>query len=258
MRTLAVLALSLPAFAFAQVSQKLGYQGRLLDAQGVEINNPVNFTFAIYDKEDAKTPIWSEVQQQVKIVNGFYSVFIGDGTTGGVTGGGIPGNVFKQGGERWLGITVGNASEMTPRQKIASVAYAITAQNALIARNVKGDTVETQSVSVDTISVKKASSGITNYWTVGWKQCQLLNDLIWNNTPGAGYQPVLISASIYLNDPNCGSTGGGSSLLPTSMEFYCAADCMTKKVDNCSGCIRGDTSDTHFYTDGMIRVLWIR
>ena len=120
MRTILATALLLPALALAQTvpaNQTIGYQGRLLKANGDPVNGTIAVTFRIYDGN--ATVQWSEQQSVTPNPQGFYAVFLGSATA-------FPRNLFN-GDDRWLGITLGTDTELTPRQKIASVAYAIKA-----------------------------------------------------------------------------------------------------------------------------------
>ncbi len=99
------------------------HQGRLFDAAGEAITGSAQVQFAIYDAETGGAALWSEVHD-VALDDGYFSVSIGDlSPIGGVLG------TTK----RWLGITVGNDAEMTPRSPIESVPY------ALFAGDVNGD-----------------------------------------------------------------------------------------------------------------------
>jgi hypothetical protein len=122
MRTVLAAALLLPTLALAQTvqvpaNQTIGYQGRLLRADGSPVNQTIAVTFRIYDGN--ATVQWSEQQSVTPNPQGFYAVFLGSATA-------FPRNLFN-GDDRWLGITLGTDGELTPRQKIASVAYAIKA-----------------------------------------------------------------------------------------------------------------------------------
>ncbi len=99
----------------------LPYQGRLLGADGTPQTGSVRLTFRIYATALGGTPIWSEAQS-TQLTNGFYAVFLGSIST-------FPEALFD-GHDRWLGVSVEDGPELTPRQQIASVAYAITATNA--------------------------------------------------------------------------------------------------------------------------------
>jgi len=106
----------------AGVPSSIHYQGVLCDPV---TGDPVadggyNFVFSIYNVATGGTPLWTETQTGVTVDDGYFSVLLGsvnpldasdfDGTT------------------RYLGIKVGADSEMTPRQLLASVPYALNAE----------------------------------------------------------------------------------------------------------------------------------
>jgi hypothetical protein len=126
-RTIAIaILLLLPALARAQASvpapRLLPYQGRLLRADGTPEKETQRLTFRVYAAPDAPSALWSEAQD-VPLTNGFYAVFLGSVSV-------FPDTLFD-GHDRWMGVTVGDGPELTPRQQIASVAYAIMATSAL-------------------------------------------------------------------------------------------------------------------------------
>jgi len=102
---------------------QIHYQARLVDpASGVpKPDGTYSVQFAIYDVETRGSPLWSETQ----------SLRVGDGMMSAMLGSVTPLNPsILQGSERWLGVTVGQDLEMTPRQPIAYVPYAIYAYAA--------------------------------------------------------------------------------------------------------------------------------
>src|SRR4051812_48259865 len=120
MRVLAVVvAVLLPSLAAAQVPQKLGYQGRLLKADGTPESGVIKMTFALFSTATGGTAAWTE-DQNVPLSDGFYSLYLGDVTP-------LPANVFD-GSEKFLELTT-NSTPLTPRQRVASVPYAIACQN---------------------------------------------------------------------------------------------------------------------------------
>src|SRR4051812_6890363 len=120
MRVLAVaVALMLPALAAAQVPQKLGYQGRLLKADGTPEAGVVKVTFSLFSAATGGSPLWTE-DQNVPPTDGFYSLYLGDVTP-------LPANIFD-GSEKFLELTT-NSLALVPRQRVASVPYAIACQN---------------------------------------------------------------------------------------------------------------------------------
>lgn len=124
MRATLLAAMLLPALAQAQTTipaaQTIGYQGRLLRSDGTPEREQKTLTFALYGVEKGGEALWSE-KQSVAFANGFYAVFLGSVTPFSAAKA-IP---LFDGSDRWLGVKVGEESELSPRQKIASVATAI-------------------------------------------------------------------------------------------------------------------------------------
>ena len=113
---LTLLGLFLAASVLAQPGM-INYQGKLTDNAGVPVSATVSIVFSIYGAATGGTPLWTETQSSVVVQDGIYNVLLGSTTS-------IPDAVFD-GGDRWLGVKVGADSEMSPRQRIASVGYAI-------------------------------------------------------------------------------------------------------------------------------------
>jgi hypothetical protein len=120
------LSLCFAAFSIAgTVPQLINYQGTLTDTSG----NPVpdgqyGVVFNIYDVSTGGTALWTETWNNtttpVTTIKGNFSVLLGAHNP-------IPTSFFNDHSATYLGIKVGNDSEMLPRQRIASVAYAFTA-----------------------------------------------------------------------------------------------------------------------------------
>jgi formylglycine-generating enzyme required for sulfatase activity len=134
----------------------INYQGRLVDqASGGPVNGVKSITFSLYDSATGGTAIYSQTQQ-VNIVNGAFSVYLGKGDKGEgnyqgeKVSDGIPAAVFTEHSARYLGVKIeGSSSEMTPRQLLASVAYSYKAERAREAENLMGQvTVDVSSGSV--------------------------------------------------------------------------------------------------------------
>ena len=111
-----LLGLFLAATLIAQPGM-INYQGKLTDDAGVPVSATVSIVFSIYDVATGGTALWTETQSSVTVQDGIYNVLLGSTNP-------IPDAVFD-GGDRWLGVTVETDSEMSPRQRIASVGYAI-------------------------------------------------------------------------------------------------------------------------------------
>lgn len=133
----------------AQVTVPLfmSYQGRVTDAAGVGIGTgtPTNrkVIFRLYSSPTDTTALWTE-EQTVTIADGEFSVLLGQGiqpNAGRYANELRPAldTVFgKTGSDRYLGITVDGGdgtinasdSELTPRQRLATTAYALRAASA--------------------------------------------------------------------------------------------------------------------------------
>jgi hypothetical protein len=133
---IAVILLSLSimkADAHAAIPERINYQGYLTDSGGTPVNTPKNMTFKIYTVASGGTALWTETQSNVPVNNGIYNVVLGSVASMGSLTFDVP---------YFLGVTVGTDSEMTPRQPLTSVAYALTADTALnVANNVVTSTM---------------------------------------------------------------------------------------------------------------------
>lgn len=117
----AAAAVSLVHPASAGVPVTLTQQGRLFDSSGAPLSSTIDIQFALYDLPAANTPIWVETHS-VTFEDGYFSVILGDTKP-------IDSAVLN-GSTRYLGVTVGNDAEMTPRSTVGSVPYAMMAGDA--------------------------------------------------------------------------------------------------------------------------------
>lgn len=117
MRAILAVSLLLPSIAFAQVPATLGYQGRLLNADGAPVTGVVSLTFEIFadpTNGSAGSGLWSETKN-LALTDGFYSTTLGSTTP-------VPSEIFD-GSSRFLQLAVAGVP-LTPRLQIASVPYA--------------------------------------------------------------------------------------------------------------------------------------
>ncbi len=125
--------LALAALGLAQAApqttapQVMNYQGILKDAAGDPLNGTYTITFRIYDSEIGGTALWEETHANVTVREGHFNVLLGYSTP-------LPDTLFSQ-PDRYIGVTVEPYTEMTPRQRIASVPYAFYADSAFQAEH---------------------------------------------------------------------------------------------------------------------------
>lgn len=190
--SLFLIVSSLPA----QVPQLINYQGKL-DSSGVPISGPRNLTFNIYSVATGGTSLWTEIQSGVTVTNGIFNVLLGSVTT-------FPATVFGGTGDRYLGVTVGTGTEMSPRYRITSAAFSIRAANA---DGVADNSVTTTKIADNNVTAAKvldepgvthkASIPMNNYRGIPSGTTAL--DSITINVPAAGYVLVFGSLSVCIS-----------------------------------------------------------
>jgi len=113
---------SIAPSASAATPAVLTEQGRLFDSGDLPVQGALSFVFTLYDTAAGDNVLWTETLPDVPVDDGYFSAQVGTVTP-------IPSNVFD-GSIRYLGIAIGSDAEMSPRQAITSVAYALVAENA--------------------------------------------------------------------------------------------------------------------------------
>jgi len=106
----------------AAVPGTLAEQGRLVDSTGAAVDGTVAMDFALYDSAAGGQPLWTE-SQMVVVTAGYFSVQLGLVTP-------LPQSAFD-GSVRYVGFSVNGDPEMTARQVLGSVPYAMVAGDAI-------------------------------------------------------------------------------------------------------------------------------
>ena len=119
----AVSVFYLPSPVFSDVPQILNYQGKLTNTSGTLVTNGLyKMVFNLYAAASGGTTLWTETwdgASKVQVTNGLFNVLLGSVNTDTL------GSIFQSNDNLYMGITVGTDSEMSPRQHVASVGYAI-------------------------------------------------------------------------------------------------------------------------------------
>lgn len=120
-----IVLLSLACFVLysyaASVPTTLSYQGTLTDKNGGAVSGSTQLTFSLYSSSGVrKNPFYSETQTIVLPTNGQFATMLGSANPPLKIGKNFSGNTT-------VGITVvnGNDPELTPRQQLTSVPYAM-------------------------------------------------------------------------------------------------------------------------------------
>jgi hypothetical protein len=110
-----VLAATVTA-ARADTPTLLSQQGRLLASDGTPVTGTITMSFSLYTSSTGGAASWTE-SQTVALDDGYFVAILGAMTV-------LP---TLDGTPKYLGITVGSDAEMTPREEIVSVPYALIA-----------------------------------------------------------------------------------------------------------------------------------
>jgi hypothetical protein len=112
------IAAALGTFDAAAAPPKtLNYQGFLTSASDTPIDAPVQITFKLYTVPTGGVALWSETQPSVTVAKGEFSTVLGNATP----------LTLAFDVPYYLGVSVGADPEMTPRQPLATSAYAFRA-----------------------------------------------------------------------------------------------------------------------------------
>lgn len=152
-------ALAVPLLAAAQAPELLGYQGRLIRNSGMPESGATEMKFSFYAVATGGTALWEE-EQALNLADGYYATYLGKSTPFGAT-------LFDN-GTLYLEISVKAQGDfsfktMTPRQRVGSVAFALSA------KNVKGGTVDATRVTIaGNPAVAVNISGCTSGQVLQW------------------------------------------------------------------------------------------
>jgi len=106
-----------PPRAHADIPRYINYQGKLLDAEDNPVSGDLSITLRIYDAETGGTALWTEAQT-VTVTRGIFSMLLGATTA-------LDELDFND--PYWYSVEVESDGEMTPRQRLTTIAYAINA-----------------------------------------------------------------------------------------------------------------------------------
>jgi hypothetical protein len=120
----------------------ISYQGYLVDAEGQPVTDSVDITFRLYTVDTGGAALWMEEHKEanaVPVANGLFNVLLGSLTP-------ISSTVWGN-NALYLGVQVGSDAEMTPREAVGMVPYALHAVRASGLSAADGDPAD--AVTVD-------------------------------------------------------------------------------------------------------------
>jgi len=148
--TVALMLIS--SIALADVPPMINYQGKLLQPSGAPVaDGTYSLGFAIHNIATGGTALWSETNPSVQVKGGLFAVMLGSVVN-------IPSSVFNN-TSLFFGIKVGSDPEMTPRQQIASSAFAFRSS---VAGTVDDSAITTTKIAAGSITPEKLSRRVTS------------------------------------------------------------------------------------------------
>ncbi len=131
-----LVLLLLAMTSFAAGPPLMNFQGVLSDDEGIPLHGTFELTFTVYpDPDDATVVLWYETHQNVNVHDGVFNVILGQTSP-------MPPSLFAS-DALWMGVAVGDDSEMEPRMRLTSSpwsAWSAVADTALAGSGGTGDT----------------------------------------------------------------------------------------------------------------------
>ncbi len=101
----------------------MDYKGYVRGAEGQSLSGYYTITFRLDGEVIASEALWSETHEDVTVRDGYFSVLLGNNSA-------MPADLFKNQPDRFIGVTIDPYDEMVPRQRVASVPYAMHSDHA--------------------------------------------------------------------------------------------------------------------------------
>jgi hypothetical protein len=127
----------------------MSYEGYITNSDGTPVaNGNYDFTFSIYTEEAGGSPVWVEEHKSVPVDNGFIQLYLGRGT---------PPNPLNLpfDSQYYVGISVGEAPEMTPRLELTSTGYSFRSK---ITDEVENESITTEKLAPHSVTDDKIKS----------------------------------------------------------------------------------------------------
>ncbi|MED5465145.1 MAG: hypothetical protein VX699_10850, partial [Myxococcota bacterium] len=135
------LVLLVPMTLQAQGSVTLVYQGQLSDSDGDSVSGNFSVEYQLYDAAVDGNVLWSELHSSVEVLDGVFTSVLG---TKSPFGEGLMSVTTL-----YLGVTLGEDGEMSPRMMVGGALRAQWVEVAAHALDVRGEDIHPNSVSIN-------------------------------------------------------------------------------------------------------------
>ncbi len=220
--------------------QMLSYQGRLTDTLGVPVpDTTYSVRFRLYDVLSGGSPLWSETQQ-LRTKAGLFSVLLGSAT---------PIDSMPAGGAAYVGMAIEGGSELTPRLRIASAAYAYLTAMSVNSDRLQGKDTAAFAVAGHNHDASYVNEGQTNSVTTTMVVDGSITGTHINRMGAASGQVLKWTGSAWgPGNDSLGVGGGTVTKVVNATGVVCSPNPITD-----SGTVRFDTTwgDTRFVNEGQ-------
>lgn len=161
---LCLVLLIMAQAAFGQITAGptlINFQGRLAKPDGTPVTDGNNYTinFTLYDAVTGGNARWTQTVNSVQVRNGVFAVLLDFST--GFVGQNTIDTAFN--GSTWLQIGINGGAALTPRQRIASTAYALKANsvpdNSITSAALVNNAVTNAKIATNAVTNAKIADG---------------------------------------------------------------------------------------------------
>ena len=135
------------AVTASTVTTSFNYQGRLTDSAGEPLSGTYTMTFKLYEVTSGGTALDTDTDS-VEVTDGLFNTNIDFAQS------------YFDGRALWLGIKVGTDAEMTPRQELRPVPYALSLRPGAQISDTRGGSYYKHIVAVNVSTTKDYSDGV--------------------------------------------------------------------------------------------------
>ena len=153
----AALLLSIGSHARADAPALLPVHGFLTDAEGTPETGKHRLTFFLYEDETGGTPLYTDDYASIEVNAGQFIVYLGSGDDA------LDMTMFRDASALWLETVIDGGETITPRIRLASVAYAGFAQYC-------GEATALGSAAADALVTDASFKGSTSFEAATFSQ----------------------------------------------------------------------------------------
>ncbi len=182
-RSLCIVAFSLTALCAAPgaAPPMIGYQGKLVNGTNL-VNGEVDMLLRVYDNPTEPIMLQCVDSGRVSVVDGLYSTYLGDNLISGDMG------WTRMNGTFWIELVV-NSVTMAPRERVVSVAYAMTAggvtNGAIGTMELAYGAVMNANIADDAVDSSKIGDGAIAFSNMGQNSATNGQIMKWNGSDWA-------------------------------------------------------------------------